>query len=113
VNRGADVLVAITNDAWFGRSNMPWQHLGLSVMRAIETRRSVVRSANTGVSALIDPLGRVVSRTELFEETVLAGQIPLSDVTTVYARTGDLALWLAYALSAFILGWVAIKALRR
>jgi len=112
VNRGADVLVAITNDAWFGRSNMPWQHLGLSVMRAIETRRSVVRSANTGVSALIDPLGQVVSRTGLFEEAVLAGEVPLCDVSSVYARTGDLALWLAYALSAFILGWVGIKALR-
>ena len=108
VNRGADVLVAITNDAWFGRSNMPWQHLGLSVMRAIETRRSVVRSANTGVSALIDPLGRVVSQTSLFEETVLAGEVPLCGVTSVYARLGDLALWFAYALSALILGWVAI-----
>jgi apolipoprotein N-acyltransferase len=112
VNRGADVLVAITNDAWFGRSNMPWQHLGLSVMRAIETRRSVVRSANTGVSALIDPLGEVVSRTELFEETVLAGEVPLCDVTSVYSRLGDLVLWLAYALSALIMGWVGIKALR-
>ena len=60
---GAAVLVNITNDAWFGRSNMPSRHLGLSVIRAVELRRSVVRSANTGISALVDPLGNVIGRT--------------------------------------------------
>ena len=106
------MLVAITNDAWFGRSNMPSQHLGLSVMRAIEMRRSVVRSANTGISALVDPLGEVVSRTGLFEETVLAGSVPLCGVKSVYAQVGDLALWLAYVLAALQLGWVGISSTR-
>lgn len=110
VDRGADVLVAVTNDAWFGRSNMPWHHLGLAVVRAIEVRRSVVRSANTGISALVDPLGRVIARTELFEETVLAGEVPILDVKTVYCRLGDFVLWILYGAGAAIVvvtGWSA------
>jgi Apolipoprotein N-acyltransferase len=110
VGRGADVLVAVTNDAWFGRSNMPWHHLGLAVVRAIEVRRSVVRSANTGISAFVDPLGRVTARTELFEEAVLEEAVPILDVRTVYGRLGDFVLWILYGAGAAVLvvtGWSA------
>ncbi len=103
VDRGADVLVHITNDAWFGGSNMPAQHLGLAALRAIETRRAIVRSANTGITALIDPLGEVTARAPADERAVLLGDVRLSHVTTVYDRTGDLALVLAYAGAALLL----------
>jgi apolipoprotein N-acyltransferase len=97
VLRDARFLANMTNDAWFGRSTMSRQHLGFLVFRAIETRRSVVRSANTGVSAFVDPLGRVTNRTGLFEETVVDGAIPLMETRTFYTRWGDLVLWLCYA----------------
>lgn len=112
VGRGAQVLVNITNDAWFGRSNMASQHLGIAVLRAVETRRSVVRSANTGISALVDPLGNVSARTPLFEEAVLAGDVPVSGVRTVYSRIGDVTLWIAYLAVAVLLGR-AVNASRR
>ena len=58
VRRGAEVLVNITNDAWFGRSSAPYQHFACYVFRAVETDRYVLRAANTGISAIIDPRGR-------------------------------------------------------
>ncbi len=67
VERGADFLVNITNDAWFKKSTAPYQHLQQCVFRAVENRCWLVRSANTGISAIIDPWGRVVSRSDLFE----------------------------------------------
>jgi apolipoprotein N-acyltransferase len=104
VDRGADVLVNITNDAWFGRSNMPWYHVGVAVVRAIETRRSVVRSANTGITALIDPVGRVTSRTNLFEEDILVGEIPVVSIRTPYMEIGNLVVGFAYVGAALFLG---------
>ncbi len=67
VELGADFLVNITNDAWFKTSTAPYQHLQQCVFRAVENRRWLVRAANTGISAIIDPWGRVVSKTSLFE----------------------------------------------
>jgi apolipoprotein N-acyltransferase len=66
VENGANLLVNLTNDAWYGKSSAPYQSWAMTVLRAVETRRSLVRSANTGISGIIDPLGRVRSRSELF-----------------------------------------------
>lgn len=85
---GANLLVNITNDAWFGRSSAPWQHLSMSVFRAIENRRSLARAANTGVSAVIDPLGRIISLSPLFQPFYLAEEVPLLQTKTIFVRFG-------------------------
>jgi apolipoprotein N-acyltransferase len=96
-NAGADVLVNLTNDAWFGREPAHartvalWQHPAHLVMRAIENRVGVVRAANSGLSWVVHPSGRVVGSIGLFEEGVRVLEVETTDVTTVYARVGDLA----------------------
>ena len=94
---GADVLVNITNDAWYGREPLYarttalWQHPAHMVMRAIENRMGVARAANTGISLFVDPVGRVHHRTSLFEANVLTETVLTTDVLTFYTRYGDLA----------------------
>ncbi|MBI3990264.1 MAG: apolipoprotein N-acyltransferase [candidate division NC10 bacterium] len=102
VNRGADFLVNITNDAWFGRSSAPYQHLAMAAFRAVENQVYVIRAANTGVTAIINPSGRIVQKTDLFVAAVLVGGISLKKGTTFYTRHGDLFAWVcvAFALAA-------------
>jgi len=90
---GSDYLVNITNDAWYGVSSAPAQHLAMAAVRAIETRRFLLRAANTGISAIVDPYGRIVARTELNEQTVLSGEIELRGGETLSMRAGDLLAW--------------------
>jgi apolipoprotein N-acyltransferase len=93
---GADVLVNITNDAWYGREPLYarttalWQHPAHMVMRAIENRVGVARSANTGISLFVDPVGRVQNRTYLFESSLLTQAVLTTDIVTLYTRYGDL-----------------------
>lgn len=104
--QGADFLVNLTNDAWFGResprwtrSAALWQHPSHLVMRAIESRIGIARAANTGISQVLDPLGRVQHATELFEPAIFTADVQTTDEITLFARTGDVAGWLA-ALAA-------------
>ncbi|OQY18871.1 MAG: apolipoprotein N-acyltransferase [Desulfobacteraceae bacterium 4572_35.1] len=90
VNRGAQLLVNITNDAWFGDSSAPWQHLAMTQWRAVENRVWLARCANSGVSALIDPLGRVVRQSQLFRQQIIIGNTYFCDGTSLYTRTGDI-----------------------
>ncbi len=69
VREGSELLTTITNDAWYGESSAPFQHFELASMRAIEQGRYLVRAANTGISGIVDPYGRVLARTNLFETT--------------------------------------------
>jgi apolipoprotein N-acyltransferase len=104
VARGSAFMVNITNDAWFGHTSGPWQHLGMLPLRAVEHRVGIARAANTGVSAFIEPSGRVSRSLALFERGVLRGTVPLRSGSTLYTRLGD---WLAYAslgLSAAVFG---------
>ena len=87
---GAELLVNITNDAWFGRTSAPYQHLSMTVFRAVENRLYLIRAANTGISAIIDPLGRIVSRTGLFEKATLRGEMRFMDGGTFYSAWGDI-----------------------
>lgn len=87
---GADLLVTITNDAWFGDSAAPEQHLATAVFRAIENRAYVVRAANTGISAMVDPYGLIAPRTRLNTEAALTVQADLRLDTPFYSRHGDL-----------------------
>jgi apolipoprotein N-acyltransferase len=88
-NDGADYLVNITNDEWFGRSAGPVQHADLAVLRATELGVSLVRAANTGISMIVDPYGRVLVKTALFEPTFVRGAIPAPLPPTPYAQWGD------------------------
>ncbi len=90
VSNGADVLVNITNDAWYGKTSAPYQHFSMTVMRAVETRRSLVRSANTGISGLVYPSGQIKAQTALFTDAVETYQVPRLNILSVYTRAGDL-----------------------
>ena len=83
-------IVNLTNDGWFGISTGPYQHLAQARLRAIEQGLPVVRAANTGISAVIDPLGRIVARLGLGIEGVLDSTLPAAIAPTIYARFGDI-----------------------
>lgn len=103
VNQGnPHLLVNVTNDAWFGETQEPFVHLALSKMRAVEHHRYLVRATNTGVSAIIDPLGRTVTQSGLFERASLRGEVHMLQGTTVYATVGDWPGWLALAALVYI-----------
>src|SRR5262249_15021199 len=94
VREGSELLTTITNDAWFGRTSAPYQHFAQASMRAIEEGRYLVRSANTGISGIVDPYGRVLAQTDIFRPAVLVGSVRLLRKSTLYMRIGDA---LAYA----------------
>jgi apolipoprotein N-acyltransferase len=86
---GAELLVNITNDAWYGRTSAPAQHFQMARMRAIETRRFLVRAANSGISAVVDSNGRVRQQLGIFEQgAFIAGVLPLQGLT-FYVRHGN------------------------
>ena len=88
---GANLLVNITNDAWFGLTSAPYQHLSMAVFRSVETGVPMIRAANTGFSAFIGTDGHILSKTPLFVEAVLDGSIPVLPANpTIYTRSGDL-----------------------
>src|SRR5919198_2666422 len=110
VRHGAQFLVNITNDAWFGDSPASYQHLSMVVFRAIENRVPIVRAANTGISAVIDPTGRLVQQTDLFVRTWIKDRISLVErPATFYTRFGDLFAYSCLLLIAIALGWGAIR----
>ena len=98
----ASLLINITNDAWFGKTSGPYQHFSMTVFRAVENRRSLVRSANTGISGYIDPAGRVLASTPLLQDAALVRSIPLLKTKTVYTRIGDLFAWVCLALALIL-----------
>ena len=108
VNNGARILANITNDAWFGRSAAPYQHLAIAAFRTVETRTPMVRAANTGVSAIIDQHGHISSMTGLFSEGFRIGVVSPGSGDSIYLRIGDLLAWLCVALTAVIavMTWV-------
>ncbi len=100
VRNGAQVLITLTNDAWYGDSSAPHQLFSMAVFRAVENRRALVRAANTGISGFIDPAGRVVSSTPLFQEAVAAWETPFLEELSPYTRIGDVFAWICIAACA-------------
>jgi apolipoprotein N-acyltransferase len=96
-----ELIANLTNDAWFGDSTEPWIHLALAKLRAVEQRKFFVRSTNSGVSAFIDPVGRVISNTKTFEEESQRATLRWLKGKTPYTLWGDGPWWLASAASAF------------
>lgn len=94
VKKDTELLVNITNDAWFGDTAEPWEHLALAKFRAIEHRRFLVRSTNSGVSAIVDPVGRIVTSTKTFVADAQQADVHWMKGTTVYEVVGDVPYYL-------------------
>ena len=99
VAEGAELLVNVTNDAWYGTTSAPYQHLAMASFRAVENRRYMVRAANTGITAVVDPWGRVLEATRLFDRAALVREVPFVSGTTFYTRHGDLFAQVCVALA--------------
>jgi apolipoprotein N-acyltransferase len=109
VKEGADFLVTLTNDAWFGRTSAPYQHLSMATFRAIENRVFVVRAANTGITGFIDPKGEIVKQGGIFTEETMIGTIHLSKQKTFYTVYGDVFAWICSGLSLLLLGYAVLQ----
>jgi apolipoprotein N-acyltransferase len=107
VTAGSELLTTITNDAWFGRTSAPYQHFEQASMRAIEEGRYLVRAANTGVSGIVDPYGRVVERSDIYQTAILVGEARFLKASTVYARYGDVAAYVS------LVGTIGLLLLKR
>lgn len=98
VRHGANVLTNITNDAWYGVSSAPYQHMALSVFRAVENRRFLIRATNTGVSAIISPTGKAFMESAIFTPAVIVAPVGIRTDLTLYTRLGD---WFALACAVY------------
>ena len=100
---GAQLIVNITNDAWFGFSSAPYQHLSMTVFRAVENRLYLVRAANTGISAIVDPTGKILEQTGLFVKSALKGKVRFIDNGTCYVAYGDMFAYLCFVALLLVL----------
>jgi apolipoprotein N-acyltransferase len=100
-----ELLVNMTNDAWFGDSTEPWEHMALAKLRAVEQRRYLVRSTNSGVSGFVDPVGRLSQRTKTFHEAAVAEDVAWLQLGSPYRLWGNAPWWLLTAL-AFAMAFV-------
>lgn len=104
VNKGANLIVTVTNDAWFGATAAPYQHFSMAVFRAVENRVPVIRAANTGISGFIDPLGRVVKKSDIFVESVLTEDVSVGTFRkSFYAKYGDLFAFLCIIMCVLLM----------
>jgi len=105
----ANILINLTNDAWYGKSVGPWQHLRLAQSRAIETRRSLLRVTNTGVTSLVNAKGELVKTLPMFTAAVMHTEVDILDETTYYVRFGD---WFAWAMTIATLVLILLQVKR-
>jgi apolipoprotein N-acyltransferase len=106
MSKEANFLVTITNDAWFGDSAAPYQHFGMVVFRAVENHLAFARAANTGISGLIAPDGRILTQTSIFSEQAVTGSLPLrSSSPTLYTEFGDVFSWGCVIIAGVLFIW--------
>jgi len=113
VKRGADFLVNLTNDAWYGKTSAPYQHLSMVVFRSVENRVFVVRAANTGISSIIDATGKIRSATGIFTKGFLVDTIPLVKVETFYTEYGDIFAKTCLGIMLTIIFREVLKSVKR
>lgn len=101
VRAGAQFLVNLTNDAWYGVSSAPFQHLAISVFRAVENRRFLVRATNSGVSAIVMPTGTVMVESGIFEPSLMVSPVALLSTPSPYTSLGDWFAWGCVAYAGF------------
>jgi apolipoprotein N-acyltransferase len=103
VKRGARMITVVTNDSWYGKSSGPYQHEDISILRAVENRRSVIRAANGGISCIINPLGVIQKHTKLFTKTVLTGDVYLESGESFFTAHPFLVPWASVFVSLLIM----------
>lgn len=103
IQNGADCIVNITNDAWYGTSSAPYQLFSMAIFRAVENRRTVIRAANTGISGFVDPGGRIMGSTDLFTDAAMTRKVPLLRELSVYTRYGDQLAWICMVFTIIII----------
>jgi apolipoprotein N-acyltransferase len=103
VRDGAEFMVTITNDAWFGDSAAPYQHFGMVVLRAVENHVAFARAANTGISGFIDRYGRILNATPIFTEAAVEGRIAIRNAPTFYSHYGDVFAYGCVIISGIFL----------
>jgi len=108
VAHGSELLTTITNDAWYGRSSAAYQHWQQASLRSIEEGRYLARAANTGISGFVDPYGRALQTSQMFQSAILTEDVRFLTSRTIYSRIGDAAGWLSVLLTA-----AALAATRR
>jgi apolipoprotein N-acyltransferase len=108
VRAGANMLINITNDFWFGDTAAPVQHADMAVFRAIESRVPLIRCANTGISMIVDPWGRITHRTGTFVEALVTARVAPGDAPSFYVRHGE---WVLRWLGALIGAWIVTAAI--
>lgn len=113
VIEGAQVLVNITNDAWFGRSSAPYQHLAFAVFRAVENRKPIIRCANTGISAIIDQRGRVSKSSPIFEDALIRGEVRVTAVGSLYTHYPNAFFWVCVIIALALVRPQSIKEILR
>ena len=100
VEQGSELLTTITNDGWYGHSSAPYQHFEMASMRAIEQGRYLARAANTGISGVVDPYGRIVDESSIFQQVGMVAEVRFLKSRTVYSIIGDTIGYVAIALTA-------------
>ena len=113
VKKGAQFLVNITNDAWFGYTSAPYQHLSMATLRAVENRRFIARAANTGFSALIDATGKIKLSSTLFTQELITGKIKLLGIPTFYSNYGDVFAILSTIFTAALFLFALMRGIRK
>lgn len=104
VNRGSQLIINLTNDGWYGNSSAPYQHLAIARFRAIENRRFLIRAANTGISAVIGPSGKIQSPTDLLQKAVSQGTFSFIEKKTPYTRYGNVLVFLCVIILSAV--WI-------
>ena len=112
VRRGAEMISVLTNDSWYGNSSGPYQHNDISILRAVENRRSVVRAANGGISSIISPLGRVKVHSKMFTKTFIVGDVPLENTETFFTKFPLIIPILSSVISLWIFGIFILKKMK-
>jgi len=111
--RGANMISVVTNDSWYGNSSGPYQHKEISVLRAIENRRTVVRAANGGISTIIDPLGNTIVSTKMYTTDFIVGDVWLEDEKTFFSKNPFIVPVISYVISLFIAGLFFLNKLKK
>lgn len=112
INRGANLIAVVTNDSWYGNSSGPYQHKEMSVLRAVENRKTVVRAANGGISCIIDPLGRTLSESKMFTKTQITGDIFIQEDETFFSKYPLILPVISCAFSFWVFGIFMMKKLK-